>query len=116
MTRLPVPSTTRTLEIAQLEDLNSRLTTGHHRVRVTAADLGLAGAPLSTSAAASNPSSLPGTAILVRVCWDGPPEYPYIHGHFNAADGTQESGVADLHTQALERLSHQLHARQRWGT
>ena len=51
------------------------------------------------------------TALLVRLTYEGPPEYPYIHGHFVAA----EDCVAELHTAALQALAQHLHLKQRWG-
>jgi hypothetical protein len=103
MVRLPVAKTTHTVEVAQLEALNDRLATHHNRPRITAADLELPEPPL------------PGNAVLVRICWEGPPEYPYIHGHFRSPAEARPSMMADLHTQALTELTRRLHVRQQWG-
>lgn len=80
-----------------------------HRPRVTATDLDLAGA----HGWPHGSGELPGEAVLRRVCWDGPPEFPNVHGHF----ATQEDGhwVVDLHTAALKTVSRWLNTRQRWG-
>ena len=116
MARVSLPRTTHTLELAQLDDLNARLE--EHRSAITAADLGLAGA---TGLNARLPRGLPGTAALARLCWDGPPDYPYVHAHFTLADpppvGDREAGtIVDLHTAALRELSRRLGARQQWGS
>ncbi len=56
--------------------------------------------------------TLPDSALLVRLSYDGPPEYPYIHGHFRS-DG--KIVRAELHTAALQALAHHLHLQQLWG-
>jgi hypothetical protein len=102
----PAPTTTHTVEMGQIVDLNHRLQGTLQHV-VTAADLGLEGAELLGHASAR----LPGPAVLVRLCWDGSPEFPYIHAHFSSDD----SLVVDMHTAALQELSHRLGLRQTWG-
>jgi hypothetical protein len=88
---------TRTVELTQLRQLNEALQ-APGAVRVTAADLGFADA---TSGVA------PG-AVLTGVSFEGPPEYPYIHGRF----GDQ---TLDLHTPALRELSRRLRLHHTWG-
>jgi hypothetical protein len=115
MARVSLPRTTHTIELAQLDDLNARL--GEHRSAITAADLGLAGA---TGLNAGTSRGLPGSAVLARLCWDGPPDYPYVHAHFTLSDpppvGEQETDtIVDLHTAALRELSRRLGTRQQWG-
>jgi hypothetical protein len=106
-----LPSTTHTVELSQLADVNERL---KHRSgsEITAAELGLEGAKQLSGGA---DGGLPGSAVLIRVCWDGPPEYPYIHGHFVVAD-TRAAPIVDLHTAALRKISRRLGMRQQqWG-
>jgi hypothetical protein len=104
-----MPRTSHTLELAQLADLNARLS--KHRSPVTAVDLGLQDAPPPASRPAGG---LPGSAVLVRLCWDGPPEFPYVHAHFTVTDESADR-VVDLHTAALRALGLRLGAHQRWG-
>jgi hypothetical protein len=110
MKRVSLPRTTHTVVLSQLAELNHRL--GEHSPRITASELGLAGAK---TLAGRPDDRLSGSAVLVRLCWDGPPEYPYIHAHFAIADHDLPRPV-DLHTAALRELSHRLGVRQQWGT
>jgi hypothetical protein len=109
MTHLPV--TTHTIEMAQIADINSRLATRDKALAITAAQLGLEGATVVAPAGAS----LPPTAVLVRLGWDGPPEFPYIHGHFSDDSTSDGSWIVGLHTRALQALSHRLSAQHVWG-
>jgi hypothetical protein len=109
MGHVSLPWTTHTLELAQLAELNARL--DGHGVRITASELGLEGA---RNLDAEMDGGLPASAVLVRLCWDGPPDYPYVHGHFALADQSQ-SGFVDLHTNALNELSRRLGVHQQWG-
>ena len=95
-----VPRTTHTVELDQLSELNARLS--RHTPGVTAGDLGLGG------------PSLADAAVLVRLAWDGPPEFPYVHGRFAGSSGSAEV-QADVHTEALQQLSKLLGLHQRWG-
>lgn len=104
------PTTTHTVDMAQVVELNHRLSTGRAGAGVSAADLGLDGAAVTGSS-----GTLAGSAVLVRVSWDGAPEFPYIHGHFSGSAGADAALVVDLHTAALRELSHRLHARHIWG-
>ncbi|MET0694409.1 MAG: hypothetical protein ABWX96_01370 [Propionibacteriaceae bacterium] len=112
MIRSHSPTTTQTVEMQQIAELNTTL--GIHPMPViTALDLGLAGTPLPSR---GRGVGLPSTARIMWVCWDGPPEFPYLHGHF-AAEGSQESVLhVDLHTAALRELSRRLKLRHVWGS
>jgi hypothetical protein len=62
---------------------------------------------------------LPDAAVLQRLSWDGPPKYPYIHGHFRRP-GQRSAGPGDeldvlLHTATLNELCRRLHVHQQWG-
>ena len=72
-----LPPTTHTIEMAQIAEFNTRLE-AHQGPALTAAELGLEGAPLHRRST----SVLPGTAELIRVAWDGAPEFPDVHAHF----------------------------------
>jgi hypothetical protein len=109
MNQPSLSTTTHTIEMSQIAELNSRLTS--RGAKITAAELGLAGVGLF--GAAPN-DSLPGSATLVRLSWQGPPNYPYIHGHFSAGD--TNSHLVDLHTRALRELCRRLGLHQSWGS
>jgi len=104
----PLSAGTHTVEMAQIADLNVRLT---QVAGPTAAQLGLDGAPVRSGSAAS----LPGAAVLVAVHWAGAPAFPDVHGIFADGQGSPGHLVVDLHTAALRALSHQLGLRQGWG-
>jgi hypothetical protein len=106
-----LPPTTHTVEMAQVAEFNARLE-AHHGPAITAAELGLEGArPRHHSS-----DALPGTAELVRVSWDGAPEFPDIHAYFTSTPGAgDEEVVVDLHTAALRALSNRLNLRHVWG-
>jgi hypothetical protein len=99
---------THTVEMAQIADLNARL------VGVpgpTAAQLGLDGARVRQGSA----DPLPGAAVLTRVCWAGAPAFPDVQAVFGPPSGPGARLLVDLHTQALQALSHHLGLRQTWG-
>ena len=105
----PMPPTTHTVEMAQLGELNDRLTGTNGAAPVTAERLGLA-ADSAVSAA------VPPTAVLLRLAWDGPPEYPYVHGHFSPSAAQGPTITAEMHTAALRELSHLMGLNHhRWG-
>lgn len=108
MIRSSLPKTTHTLEMAQVVELNERLADHHGSAEITAEALGMAGARLHPPGAAG----LAGGAVLVRVSWQGSPEFPDIYGHFGPGRGSSE---ALLHTAALNQLAHALGVRQCWG-
>ena len=97
--------------MVQIDALNDRLSTPP-RPEPTADDLDLVGAKLLSG---GHHATLPADAVLVRLCWNGPPECPYIHGHFAREHSGDDSLVVDLHTDAQRELSHRLHLRQDWG-
>ena len=104
-----LPPTTHTLEMAQVAELNEHLRNRTGSPAITAGDLGLGGAPLHIRGAAG----LAGDAVLVRVSWQGSPEFPDIYGHFGPGRGGRLQAL--LHTAALQTLCHLLGVRQRWG-
>lgn len=110
-----VPSTTHTVEMEQMVELSSGLRDRDPSQPINASDLGLEGAELA-SGSDDDDSGLPGDAVLERVSFDGPPEFPYVHAHFRSASDDQDSLRVDLHTDALRELSHFLHLRHTWGT
>lgn len=97
--------TTHTVEMEQILELN-QLLAEYRPDRVTAKDLGL------EEATTSPVGLLPGDAVLVEVRWDGPPEFPYVHGAFS---GGAPLRTVMLHTHTLRELSHLLHAHHIWG-
>jgi hypothetical protein len=110
VSHMSLPRTTHTVEMSQLAELVRRLS--DLRSRITAAELGLAGAK---TLAGQPDDELPASAVLVRLCWDGPPEFPYIHAHFGIGDHGA-SRIVDLHTAALRALGRRLGVRQQWGS
>lgn len=102
---------TRTVELVQLAEVDAALH-APAAPAVTAGELGL----LDDAYTAGEPvGGLPANAVLARVSWDGPPGYPYVHGHFAAGPGQGEAYRVDLHTSALRELSHRLHLHHSWG-
>ena len=91
--------TTHTAELLQIHEINDALASGH---RVTAGSLG-------------GPSTVPEDAVLRYLEAEGPPSYPYVHGHFSRR-GTEDTVRVDLHTAQLRAISHQLSLRSHiWG-
>jgi hypothetical protein len=109
-----VASTTHTVEMEQMAELSSGLRERDPSQPIRASDLGLQGAEL-ISGGDDDDGGLPEDAVLVRVSFDGPPEFPYVHAHFRSAPEPQGSLKVDLHTDALRALSHLLHLRHVWG-
>lgn len=108
----PLSRTTHTLEMTQIDDLNAHLTSSPYASTITAALLGLEGAKLVRG---HSGDGLPGTARLRRLCWDGPADYPYIHGHFSTNANGDAQLVVDMHTAHLKVLAHRLSLHQVWG-
>jgi hypothetical protein len=108
MKRSSLPQTTHTLEMAQVVELNERLADHCGPTAITAEAVGMAGARLHLHHAAV----LAGDAVLVRVSWQGSPEFPDIYGHFGPGPGPAE---VLFHTAGLNQLAHALGVRQRWG-
>jgi hypothetical protein len=91
--------TTHTAELLQIHEMNDALASGH---RVTAGSL-------------SVPATVPGDAALRYLEAEGPPSYPYIHGHFSLR-GTDDTARVELHTAQLRAISDQLSLRSHiWG-
>jgi hypothetical protein len=89
-----------TTNLLQIHQINAALASGPHRV--TAGSLGV-------------PAPPPGEAVLRYLEAEGPPSYPYIHGHFSCR-GTDDTERAELHTAQLLAISHQLSLRSHaWG-
>ena len=109
-----IPSTTHTVEMEQLAELSSGLRERDPAQPISASALGLQGVEL-TPGNDGDDGSLPGDAVLVRVSYDGPPEYPYVHAHFRSHSGDQDLLTVELHTDALRELSHLLHLQHVWG-
>jgi predicted heme/steroid binding protein len=104
-------TTTHTVDMAQIDDLNARLSTSGGAPVISAADIGLDGAAVMGSSSLH----LAGSAVLVRLCWDGAPEFPDIHAHFSTGGDVARTTRVDLHSAALRELSHRLHAHHVWG-
>ena len=81
-----------TTNLLQIHQTNATLATGHHRV---------------TAGSLSVPATVPGNAILRYLEAEGPPSYPYIHGHFSRP-GTNDTLRVELHTAQLRAISNQL--------
>lgn len=95
----------------QISVLNAKLSDHgpSRRPPITATDLTMTGATGSPHSA----GPLAEDAVLLRLCWDGSPGFPNVHGHFAA--GEDRTWVIDLHTAALVTISHRMDTRQRWG-
>jgi hypothetical protein len=104
-----IPSTTHTVEMQQIAELDARLQGRPRAQRVTAEDLGLTGFCMTVPAT----TPLQADAELVRVSWDGSPEFPYVRGHFR--NGDVRPTVVEFHSEALRHLSRRLGARHIWG-
>jgi hypothetical protein len=104
-----MPPTTHTLEMAQVLELNERLRDRSGSTAITAGALGLGGVALHPAGAAG----LADDAVLVRVSWQGSPEFPDVYAHFGPGRGGRLQVL--LHTAALQELCHLLGLRQRWG-
>lgn len=138
-----VACTTHTPELDQIHEINEHLSTCPAGSPVRAAELGLTGTQAemvhvphnhvnqntdNDSAATSvdpidelseQTAVLPDTAELDHLAAYGPPDFPYIRGHFRQSG---ESGTDDpllavpLHTDALRQLSHHFGLRHTWGS
>lgn len=106
--------TTHTVEMDQLAALNLALRTPVQGRSVTAADLGLGGAPFLVAPAGA--PTLAADAVLDHLCFEGAPQFPYIHAHFRSGSSGAATDIVDLHTQALRELTRLLHLRGTWGT
>lgn len=109
-----LPSTTHTVEMAQIAELNGGLRETERSQSIRASLLGLQGVEMSSGRDEEH-RSLPGDASLVRVSFDGPPEFPYVHAHFRTEPSDHGSLKVDLHTDSLRKLSQLLHLQHVWG-
>jgi hypothetical protein len=130
MIRTALPATSHTVVMSQLDELNRALMGSPKPAEITATALGLVGAEVLSgrtgdtggtggtgdTTGAGGTGVLPDRAILVRMCWDGPSEYPFVHGHFRTFAAPDGALVVDLHTAALQTLSHRLGLRHSWGS
>jgi len=121
-------TTTRTLELRQVDEINQRLAEAG-RTEVTAAMLGLDGAQIPASSFpkfelfmidSSGPRTLPPLAVIDHVWAEGTPGFPYLMGYFRTQPAEldlppMQGLVVSLHTDALGRLSRQLRLRHCWG-
>ena len=101
--------------MTQLADLNRALDA--QRLVVTARELGLEASTLMsgpTTAPSSEPAMLSGPAVLSRLCAEGSPVWPYIHGHFRIASD-ELPGVVPMHTDTLRELSRRAGLHHGWG-
>lgn len=92
--------TTRTVEQAQIAELNGALTSSRP---VTARDVGLDAARVL----------VPLDARVASVVASGPPTFPYLHAMLVAGDGRRQ--LVELHTRQLRLLSRSLGLHQNWG-
>jgi hypothetical protein len=115
MNRLHMPSTSHTVVLSQLHDLERALLHSANDHVITADELGLTDAVLLPD---HESETLPAEAVLERLWWEGPSEFPFVYASFRLEAGQDEEGVevlTNLHTAALQALSHRLKLRQSWG-
>lgn len=108
------PRTTHTVEMEQMAELSRGLRERDPAQPISASVLGLHGRELS-SGSDDDDSGLPRDTRLVGLSFDGPPEYPYVHAHFRSHSAEQDLITVELHTEALQELSHLLHLQHLWG-
>ena len=100
--------------MAQIAEINNGLRERESADAIPASVLGMQGVHLSPGDDEDD-STLPGESYLTGLSFDGPPEFPYVHGHFRTDLSDQISLTADLHTEALRKLSHLLGLQHIWG-
>ena len=104
MIHTSLPRATHTVAMSQIANLNRQLI-DHRATPITAAQLRLD----ESKVLPYGDTGLPATAVLHRLCWDGPPEFPSIHGHFT--DGTRHGSlVVDLPIKGLKEIRRRLAA------
>ena len=113
MNRLHMPSTSHTVVLAQLYDLERAVLQSAKSHGITADELGLTDAALLPD---HQSEKLPAAALLERLWWEGPSEYPFVYASFRLQSEEGEVEVlTSLHTAALQAISHLLKLRQSWG-
>lgn len=104
MIHTSLPRATHSVPMSQIVSLNRQLV-NHRATPITAAQLKLA----ESRVLPYGDTELPGTAVLLSLCWDGPPEFPCVHGHFT--DGARHGSlVVDLPTKGLKEIRRRLAA------
>jgi len=100
--------------MAQIAEINNGLRERESAHAIRASVLGMQGVHLSPGND-DDDITLPGEAFLTGLSFDGPPEFPYVHGHFRTELSDQVSLTVDLHTEALRKLSNLLGLQHIWG-
>lgn len=112
--RHQVSSATHTVEMAQIAEINDGLRERESEDPILAPLLGMQG--MKSSRSGDDDNGLPGDAVLIRLSFDGPPEYPYVHGHFRTHPHDDDgSPTVELHADALRKLSRLLRLQHVWG-
>ena len=112
--RHQISSTTHTVEMAQIAAINNRLHEWEGGHAINASLLGMQGVK-RVSGSVDDDDVLSGEAVITGLSFDGPPEFPYVHGHFTTVPSGHGSLTVDLHTDALRKLSHLLGFQHLWG-
>lgn len=110
MSHHPLDPTSHTIEMEQIDELNTKLADDHVPA-ITTGELELTGSPLPGSGG----QSLSGHEVVMKVSWRGTPDFPDIYGEFGAAGTTEPSTHVLLHTSQLRELSRLLHCTHHWG-
>jgi hypothetical protein len=112
MKSVHMPSTSNTVVVSQLYELErSLLRSVRAKHVILAIELGMTGAEVLSG---HDPETLPEDAVLERLWWDGPSEYPFVYGSFRH-QSSPDPLLTQLHTASLQALSHWLKLRQCWG-
>ncbi len=125
---------THTIELLQIQQINTGLTAGSATTSMTASAIGVAGAavradsldtvaahrahlPAHLSEASLGRGTVAADAHLVQVVAAGPPSFPYVYGLFRTAAGGADGPLlpVPLHTEHLQKISGSLHLHHRWG-
>jgi hypothetical protein len=102
------PSTTHTIEMAQIKEINAKLRR-RSGVVITASEL-----PLETQPGDRHVPVDP-SAPLTRLSWTGSPSFPDIAAHFTAPGSKGSRRGVLLHTAALKEISRRLGLHHAWG-
>ncbi len=108
---------TVTSELRQLQELNTELAAATDvGRRITAAELALAALGEALGGGSRTAArSIPAEAVLTRIAAFGPPDFPYVSGHFAAGAASAAPLVAELHTSNLRMLSQLFGLHHNWG-